>query len=129
MPSRKRSTRATPAKNAALLRKFALGFPEAYEEFPWGEPVFKVRKKIFLFLSRDAAGLRLSLKLPLSYGAALLAPFAKPTAYGLGKSGWITASFAATDHVPMDILKSWIDESYRAVAPKKLSAMLPTESA
>jgi predicted DNA-binding protein (MmcQ/YjbR family) len=84
-----------------------------------------VRKKIFLFLGGDAATLRLSMKLPLSYGAALLAPFAKPTAYGLGKSGWITASFAARDHVPMDILKSWIDESYRAIAPKKLAATLP----
>ncbi|HSC46735.1 MAG TPA: MmcQ/YjbR family DNA-binding protein [Gammaproteobacteria bacterium] len=125
MLRRKRTPRTTPAKNAAALRKFALGFPEAYEEFPWGERVIKVRKKIFLILGRDAAVLRLSLKLPSSYGAALLAPFARPTAYNLGKSGWITASFEPGDPVPMDILRSWIDESYRAIAPKKLAATLP----
>ena len=56
--------------------------------------------------------------------AALLAPFAQPTHYGLGKSGWVTASFGKGDHAPLDILKSWIEESYRAVAPKKLVAEL-----
>ena len=122
---RKKAPRPTPAKRAAALRAFALRYPEAYEEFPWGERVIKVRKKIFLFLGSDSKTLSLSVKLPLSYGAALLAPFAKPTAYNLGKSGWVTASFAAGDPVPMDVLESWINESYRAIAPKKLSASFP----
>lgn len=105
-----------------MLRKRALAYPEAYEEFPWGERVIKVRKKIFLFLHGDAKTLRVTTKLPLSYGAALLAPFAKPTGYGLGKSGWVTASFAGGEHVPYDVLLSWMDESYRAIAPKRLSS-------
>jgi len=104
-----------------MLREHALGLPEAYEEFPWGERVIKVRKKIFLFLHADAETLRVTTKLPLSYGGALLAPFAKPTGYGLGKSGWVTASFSGSEHVPYDVLLSWIDESYRAIAPKRLS--------
>ena len=32
------------------LRTFALGLPGAYEEFPWGESVVKVNKKMFVFL-------------------------------------------------------------------------------
>jgi hypothetical protein len=79
-----------------------------------------VNKKIFVFLHGDAKSLRITTKLPRSYGATLLAPFAKPTGYGLGKSGWVTATFANRDLPPYDILKSWIDESYRAVAPKRL---------
>ena len=51
-------------------------------------------------------------------------PFASPTAYGLGKSGWVTAQFERGAKPPMDVLKAWIEESYRAVAPKKLVAEL-----
>src|SRR5215469_6263267 len=124
MPARKRPARKGFRAGETALRKYALGFPEAYEEFPWGERVIKVNKKIFVFLHGDAKTLRVTTKLPMSYGAALLAPFAKPTGYGLGKSGWVTASFGKGDHAPLDILKSWIEESYRAVAPKKLVAEL-----
>lgn len=106
------------------LRRFALAYPQAHEDFPWGERVIKVGRKIFVFLSRDAQGLRVTVKLPNSCGAALLAPFVRPTGYGLGKSGWITATFGAGEGIPIDILCSWIDESYRAVAPKKLVAAL-----
>lgn len=125
MPPKKKKKR--PAQKGfrqgeAMLRKRALAYPEAYEEFPWGERVIKVNKKIFVFMHGDAKTLRVITKLPLSYGAALLAPFAQPTHYGLGKSGWVTASFAPGEHVPYDVLLSWIDESYRAIAPKKLVA-------
>ena len=88
--------------------------------------MIKVHKKIFLFLHGDAKTLRVTTKLSLSYGAALLAPFAKPTGYGLGKCGWVTASFAGTEHVPYDVLLNWMDESYRAIAPKRLSGSLVT---
>jgi predicted DNA-binding protein (MmcQ/YjbR family) len=111
----------------AALRKFALGYPEAYEEFPWGERCIKVRKKIFVGMGRDGSELRVTMKLPRSYGAALLAPFVEPTHYGLGKSAWVTATFAAREPVPLDILRDWIDESYRAIAPKKLAALMQRE--
>ena len=129
MPARKKPARPGFRAGEAALRRYALGFPEAYEEFPWGERVIKVNKKIFVFLHGDAKTLRVTTKLPHSYGAALLAPFAKPTGYGLGKSGWVTASFGKGDSPPFDILKSWIGESYRVVAPKKLvQALEPAES-
>ena len=124
MPARKPSARSGFRAVEGALRKFALGFPQSYEEFPWGERVIKVNKKIFVSLHGDSMTLRVTTKLPHSYGAALLAPFAKPTGYGLGKSGWVTASFEKGDQPPFNILKSWIDESYRAVAPKKLVLQL-----
>ena len=129
-PVRKRVTRKKRPAGAgfrageAALRRYALSFPEAYEEFPWGERVIKVNKKIFVFLHGSAGELRVTTKLPRSYGAALLAPFCKPTGYGLGKSGWVTSSFKKGDQPPFDILKGWIDESYRAVAPKRLITKL-----
>ena len=124
MVAAKKPAKSSARQGEAALRKFALGYPEAYEEFPWGERCIKVRKKIFVFMGRDRESLRVTVKLPRSYGAALLAPFVKPTGYGLGKSGWVTATFAARERVPLDILRDWIDESYRAIAPKKLSAAM-----
>jgi predicted DNA-binding protein (MmcQ/YjbR family) len=55
---------------------------------------------------------------------ALDLPFADPTAYGLGKSGWVTARFERPSDVPLQLLRAWIAESYRAIAPKKLTNTL-----
>ena len=106
----------------AALRKFALGFPETREDLPWGESAIKVKGKTFLFMRCDEDGLDLSVKLPQSGAFALDRPFAEPTGYGLGASGWVTASFGPKAKPPVDLLKGWIEESYRAVAPKKLFA-------
>jgi predicted DNA-binding protein (MmcQ/YjbR family) len=102
------------------LREAGRSYPEVTEDFPWGHPTLKVKGKAFVFFSLSEEGLSLSVKLPQSHGAALMLPFAEPTGYGLGKSGWVTARFGAKDTPPVDMLRRWLDESYRAVAPKKL---------
>jgi predicted DNA-binding protein (MmcQ/YjbR family) len=79
--------------------------------------VIKVKGKVFLFLGKHEEKLGLSVKLPSSATFALGLPFASPTRYGLGKSGWVTARFALREKLPLDLLMKWIDESYRAVAP------------
>jgi len=108
---------------AESLRAYALGFPEAREDFPWGERVVKVKDKVFVFLGRDE-DVGVTVKLPSSGIFALSLPFVSPTGYGLGKSGWVTARFTAKDRVPVELLQKWIEESYRAVAPKGLVAAL-----
>jgi len=127
-PSRKPARRASDLRHVSRsLREFALSFPGATEDFPWGERVAKVSGKVFVFLGLDpvpGSGMGLSVKLPVSREEALELPFAKPTGYGLGKSGWVSADFDPNDRPPLEILKAWIRESYRAVAPKKLLAEL-----
>ncbi len=115
---------STVERAATALRDTAMSYPEAHEDFPWGEVAVKVNKKVFLFMHGTAETLGLSCKLPHSSDMALMLPFAKPTGYGLGKSGWVSASFTAKEQPPLDLLREWIDESYRAVAPKKLVAAL-----
>jgi predicted DNA-binding protein (MmcQ/YjbR family) len=104
------------------LRDYAMKFPEATEDHPWGHRAIKVKGKSFLFLGgeKESKALSLSVKLPSSRDVALDLPFAEPTGYGLGKSGWVSARFDKVTDVPMDLLKGWIEESYRAIAPKKL---------
>ncbi len=117
---------AGPLKRAErALLAFALGYPQAYEDHPWGESVVKVKKKVFVFLHVPSRELHITVKLPASGAVALGLPFVEPTGYGLGKSGWVTATFGAKDRPPVEVLMRWIDESYRAVAPKSLVAALP----
>lgn len=109
------------------LRDYAMTFPEATEDHPWGHRAIKVKGKSFLFLGgeKNTKELSLSVKLPNSRDMAVDLPFAEPTGYGLGKSGWVSARFAPSDAPPVDMLRDWIDESYRAIAPKTLVAKLP----
>ena len=115
-------------REGTTLRKFALGYPEATEHMPWGHHAIKVKGKSFVFLAADAESFSLSAKLPSSAGVAVKLPFASPTEYGLGRSGWVTACFPRGARVPLDVLRLWIDESYRAVAPKRLVAQLAPET-
>jgi predicted DNA-binding protein (MmcQ/YjbR family) len=106
------------------LRKRALSYPEAKEDFPWGERTIKVRGKIFLFLGNDKEKLYLTVKLPQTVDAALGLPFCTPTRYRLGRSGWVSAHFPEGAEIPLDMFRDWIDESYRAVAPPALVTRL-----
>jgi predicted DNA-binding protein (MmcQ/YjbR family) len=115
------------ARAEAELRQCALAYPESVEEFPWGHRAVKVKGKIFVTIGVTDGVLGVTVKLPLSGRVALLMPFAEPTHYGMGKHGWVTARFAAGDEVPVEMLREWIDESFRAVAPKKLVARLDAE--
>jgi predicted DNA-binding protein (MmcQ/YjbR family) len=104
------------------LADVALAYPETIEDNPWGHRAFKVRGKAFVFLSGEHPQLSVTVKLPSSNSMALNFPFASPSGYGLGKSGWVTSVFAPGDDVPIALLAEWIAESFRAIAPKKLSA-------
>jgi predicted DNA-binding protein (MmcQ/YjbR family) len=106
------------------LCAYALTLPSAIEAFPWGHRVAKVGKKIFVTFGNDEGGFSMSVKLPGSVELALALPFASPTGYGLGKSGWVTARFGAKETPPLDMMQAWIEESYRAIAPARLAAQL-----
>ena len=106
------------------LRKHGLGFPEATEDFPWGHTALKVRNKTFVWLDETDCKLSMTAKLPVSRDFALVFDFAEPAGYGLGRSGWISCRFADGETPDLDLLRRWIAESYRAVAPKKLAATL-----
>jgi predicted DNA-binding protein (MmcQ/YjbR family) len=101
------------------IRAFAFGLPEAWEDHPWGESVAKVGKKVFVFFGMDEPAdpsLHLSVKLPHSHDEAMALPFTEPTGYGLDRGNWVTVHAPAD--TPPEMLTAWIEESYRAVAPK-----------
>jgi len=110
----------------ALLR-YGLGLPGAFEDHPWGETVLKAKGKVFVFLGKPGDALRFSVKLPTSGERLLDQPWAEPTGYGLGKSGWLTLTPDASRTEAE--LCALIEESYRAVAPKTLVEQLDERAA
>ncbi|KJY43044.1 dGTPase [Streptomyces sp. NRRL B-1568] len=118
----------TILKTRSRVRSFALSLPGAVEEFPWGDSaVVKVNKKIFVFLGAEgdteSAGISVKLKDEEAHGHALTVPGAAPTAYGLGRSGWVSVPLTGGS-APAELLCDWVEESYRTIAPKRLVAQL-----
>ena len=119
-----------PSAKATLktLKTFGLSLPGTTPKSPWpGHDDVAVNDKTFTYLSlREGGGLALSVKLPVSGKDVLKLPHAKPTGYGLGKSGWVSLAFDADAVVPLETVKRWMMESYRAQAPKRLMKELET---
>ncbi|HUG00110.1 MAG TPA: MmcQ/YjbR family DNA-binding protein [Ilumatobacter sp.] len=115
----------------ADVEKFALSLPEAWSDEPWGDSVVKVRKKIFVFLGTvdgDPATGAISVKLTDSLDHGRSIPGAAPVGYGLGKHGWTYVPFAGLGETEGDVLFDFVEESYRAVAPKTLVKQLDARS-
>ncbi|MGW7609846.1 MmcQ/YjbR family DNA-binding protein [Streptomyces sp. NPDC054766] len=110
------------------VREFALGLPGATEEFPWGETVAKVNKKVFVFLGLvDGSyppAITVKLKDEAAHTHALTSPGAEPAGYGLGKAGWVRVPLEEQGAPAAELLCDWVEESYRVIGPKKLIAEL-----
>ena len=112
---------AHPAPLLKAIRTFALALPGTQPKSPWpGHDDVAVNDKTFLYLGVDADRVSVGVKLRMSGVEALRLPHAKPMAYGLGKSGWVSIAFDPSTGPPLETIKRWVMESYRAQAPKRL---------
>ncbi|GAA2659914.1 MmcQ/YjbR family DNA-binding protein [Streptomyces vastus] len=119
---------ATALKKWEKAREFALGLPGATEEFPWGETVAKVNKKVFVFLGVTDGSypmyVTVKLKDEAVHAHAMTSPGAEPAGYGLGKAGWVSIPLDEKGSPAAELVCDWVEESYRTIAPKKLIAEL-----
>jgi predicted DNA-binding protein (MmcQ/YjbR family) len=121
-----KAAKSTAKTDAVIkeLREFGLKYPGAHLKSPWpGHKDLAVNDKTFAYLPPEGDPFGISCKLPKSSGVALMLPFCSPAGYGLGKSGWVDAR-PAPHEIDIEMFKQWIDESYRAQAPKKLIAQI-----
>ena len=103
------------------LRAFGLSLPGAHRKSPWPDhDDLAVKDKTFAYLPAKGKPFSLSCKLPYTGYEALQLPFAELTGYGLGKSGWVSFNPAPNEIPSLGQLKAWVEESYRAQAPRKL---------
>jgi len=101
---------------AAALKKLCLGFPGAYEDFPFGSitSVFKVEGKVFALSALDSSPLRVSVKCEPELAEHLRGsyPDAVVPGYHLNKRHWNTvlcAGGSVTDAMVRDIVEDSYD--------------------
>jgi predicted DNA-binding protein (MmcQ/YjbR family) len=101
------------------IRALALALPEAYEDSPWGHPVFKVAdNRMFAAMSEADATVRLTVKLTAEEREiAMLLPFVEKAKY-VGRYGWVTA--VVRDDESLEAALEWMRESYWLRAPERL---------
>jgi predicted DNA-binding protein (MmcQ/YjbR family) len=101
------------------IRELALSFPETYEDWPWGHPVFKVGdNKMFALMSDGQASVSLTVKLtPEEREIALHMPNVDVARY-VGRYGWVTVQ--VTDEESLENALEWLRESYWLKAPARL---------
>ena len=109
------------------VRRLCLALPESNEQESWGEPTFRVRKKIFAMFAaatHHGGGDAVWCKAPLGIQELLIrsspATFFSPPYVGV--KGWVGIRL---DAIGDDDLAEHIVQSYLLVAPKKLQALVP----
>ncbi|MDH3683976.1 MAG: MmcQ/YjbR family DNA-binding protein [Acidimicrobiia bacterium] len=109
---------------AERLRAICLDYPEATEQETWGHPTFRVNDKIFAGMGTDDDGLTaMSMKAEPGAQGGLLDeghPFFYPKY--VGSKGWI--GVVVDGQTDWDRIADLVDDSYRAIAPKKLVKLL-----
>lgn len=99
------------------IRQHCLDKPDAFEDHPWGDTVFKVgtKGKIFCFLGSETPVI--TVKATVEEQSALIQhPNIEVAAY-VGRYGWVTVHLRDADTA--ELAFDLIDRSYEAIAPKK----------
>ena len=119
-------TRATPAR----LREIALSLPGTIEGNSCNKAAFKAGSKNFFFLGEGAGpgagSFTIMLKLTETASLAEVEELRASSTgeFSVGKNGWLSGEFARGEGPPAKTFQAWIEESFRALAPKKLVAEL-----
>src|SRR5688572_32069154 len=99
-----------PAQLLEQLRSWGLTLPGSHRKSPWPEhDDLAVNDKTFAYLPKAGEPFSLSCKLPYTGIAALDLPFAQPTGYGLGNSGWVTFTPSDEQMPSLEQLKEWVE--------------------
>jgi predicted DNA-binding protein (MmcQ/YjbR family) len=102
---------------ARALRKLCLGFPGAFEDFPFGpeHSVFKVEGKLFAISALKGSPLKVSLKCEPELAEQLRASFPDAVApgYHLNKRHWNTVTLDGS--VPDAMVRDMVEDSYDLV--------------
>lgn len=89
--------------------------PGAWEDHPWGDTVFKVKDKVFVFLGRPEEAAVCVKPEPEDLDGLLALPFVKRAPY-IGRHGWVVV--AVDDEATLELALDLVEVTYRRLAPK-----------
>ena len=109
------------------LREICLSLPEATEKEAWGDPTWRVRDRIFAMQKGNFEGGRPSVWFKAPEGAQAVLVGSDPDTFFVppyvGHKGWVGVHLDSRE-LDWDELADLIADSYRLIAPKRLSALL-----
>ena len=108
------------------VRRICLALPETAEQEAWGEPTFRVRKKIFaMFANNHHKDGRIALWCNAPLGVQEILVRSEPEKYFVppyvGVKGWIGLVLDRMDDAEIE---EQVIQSYCMIAPKKLAALV-----
>jgi hypothetical protein len=118
-----------PPKPLTKIRKLCLALPEAHEVEAWGEPTFRVHRKLFAMYASASihhGAARPAVWCKAAPGNQDLMVRAAPDRFFVppyvGPSGWIGIWLDA--NVDWSEVKELLRDSYLLIAPRKLASLL-----
>lgn len=106
------------------LRTQALELPEVEEGSSCVNRAFKAGGKNFAFVGERRGDCTLRLKLSDALPEVELLAETQPERFQVGRGGWTLVVFPPDDPPSADQTARWITDSYRLLAPKRLSREL-----
>jgi hypothetical protein len=101
------------------LRKMALALPEAVEQETWGQPTFRVRKRIFVMLSAEEREAWVKSTHDEQRALIQMDPDTFFFPSYVGSSGWVGVHIRTVDREEM---RELVTEAWRLTAPKRVVA-------
>lgn len=99
------------------IRRYCLSFPDAYEDHPWGDTVFKVGVKIFAFTGDSDPIPTVTVKIPDELRTTWMDHESTFFPSYVGRFGWIGIRVSDEDSAAM--ANTGIEFSYRRVCGKR----------
>jgi predicted DNA-binding protein (MmcQ/YjbR family) len=100
---------------ARQVQAYCLGFDGAWEDYPWGDIVYKVGKKMFAAMGGDPLSVTVKAT-PDDAGVLTQLPNITRARY-VGQHGWVTIE--VVDDAALDMTRDLISASYALIAPKR----------
>lgn len=107
------------------LRDICLSLPDTKETITWGQPHFRVREKIFCGYGEEQGRMTIGFRLERPHADLVVDGDRYRRAPYVGQHGWVSMDAGRIDD--WDLVRAFVLESYRLIAPKSSQAKMTSD--